>query len=126
MGHEHVKTVHGAVDPSFFYRLSDHDRFELRKKLRVPTDDFVIGFVFRNQLRKSVPNLLEGYKLFKQKNLKGKKTKLLLHTHFGEGWNIMRLVKENLSLINFQIAIMLDDKMITTGLNDCQIYFLNI
>lgn len=95
MGHEHVKTVHGAVDPSFFYRLSDHDRFELRKKLRVPTDDFVIGFVFRNQLRKSVPNLLEGYKLFKQKNLKGKKTKLLLHTHFGEGWNIMRLVKEN-------------------------------
>jgi|TARA_R110000744_G_scaffold169803_1_gene287834 glycosyltransferase involved in cell wall biosynthesis len=95
MGHEHVKTVHGAVDPSFFYRFSDHDRFELRKKLSIPTDDFIIGFVFRNQLRKSVPNLLEGYKLFKEKNLKGKKTKLLLHTHFGEGWNIMRLAKEN-------------------------------
>ena len=41
-------------------------------------------------------------------------------------WFEMRLVKENLSLINFQIAIMLDDKMITTGLNDCQISFLNI
>ena len=94
MGHEHVKTVHGAVDPEFFYKINDHDRFELRKKHHISTDDFVIGFVFRNQLRKSVPNLLEGYKLLKEKNLKGKKTKLLLHTHFGEGWNIMRLTKE--------------------------------
>ena len=60
MGHEHVKTVHGAVDPEFFYKINDHDRFELRKKHHISTDDFVIGFVFRNQLRKSVPIFLRG------------------------------------------------------------------
>ena len=32
-------------------------------------DDFIIGFVFRNQLRKSVPNLLEGFKVFKEETL---------------------------------------------------------
>ena len=53
----------------------------------------MIGYVFRNQLRKSVPNLLEGYKIWKNKT-DCKKSGLLLHTHFGEGWNIMRLAKE--------------------------------
>lgn len=94
LGHEHVKTVHGAVDPTDFKRLTDKKRKELRLNNNIPEDAFVIGFVFRNQLRKSVPNLLEGYKLWKQKNPKVN-ARLLLHTHFGEGWNIHRLADEH-------------------------------
>ena len=40
-----------------------------------------------------MPNLLEGFKLFKEKN-RGVKTKLLLHTHYGEGWDIPKLARE--------------------------------
>jgi len=58
------------------------------------SDEFIIGFVFRNQLRKSVPNLLQGFKLFKEKNPKSK-AKLLLHTHWAEGWDIQKLIKDN-------------------------------
>ena len=52
-----------------------------------------VVFVFRNQLRKSVPNLLDGYLEFKRKNPEAK-AKLLLHTHWGEGWDIPRLLRE--------------------------------
>tara|TARA_Y100000593_G_scaffold26231_1_gene52162 strand:- start:2293 stop:4209 length:1917 start_codon:yes stop_codon:yes gene_type:complete len=94
LGHKHVKTVHGAVDATDFSRLPDKDRKSLRQKNNIPEDAFVVGFVFRNQLRKSVPNLIEGYKLWKEKN-PNKESRLLLHTHFGEGWNIHRLADEH-------------------------------
>ena len=42
-------------------------------------------------MRKSVPNLLDGFKLFKNKN---PKSKLLLHTHWSEGWDILRMLEE--------------------------------
>lgn len=87
MGLSHVKTVRGPLDTSLFYRLPDTKRKELRQKHQIPENTFVIGYVFRNQLRKSVPNLLEGFKLFQKEN-PTLNTKLLLHTHFGEGWNI--------------------------------------
>ena len=67
MGHEHVKTVHGPIEDKFFYRLLDHDKIILRDEKNISEDAFVIGFVFRNQLRKSVPNLLEGYAKWKEK-----------------------------------------------------------
>tara|TARA_Y100001938_G_C8101556_1_gene442169 strand:+ start:7167 stop:9074 length:1908 start_codon:yes stop_codon:yes gene_type:complete len=91
-GHDHVKTLHGAVDESSFYKLDHEDREALREKYNLG-DSFVIGFVFRNQLRKSVPNLLEGFKLFKSKN-PDSNAKLLLHTNWSEGWEIPRLIKE--------------------------------
>lgn len=94
LGHKHVKTVHGAVDSNQFYKLKEEETKNLRKKFDISEDTFVIGYVFRNQLRKSVPNLLEGYKLWKTKHKINTPTKLLLHTHFGEGWNIIRLAKE--------------------------------
>tara|TARA_R110002020_G_scaffold19821_7_gene68045 strand:+ start:4054 stop:5976 length:1923 start_codon:yes stop_codon:yes gene_type:complete len=94
MGHKHVKTMHGCIDDSFFYRLSDEDRLSLRKKNNIEEDAFIIGFVFRNQLRKSVPNLLEGYAKWKKENNPKRKTYLLLHTHWKEGWNIHSLAKE--------------------------------
>lgn len=94
MGLNHVKTVHGPVDHHNFFRLSDSERASLRSRNNIPLDAFLIGFVFRNQLRKSVPNLLEGYALWKKSNPQIKNTFLLLHTYWGEGWNIHRLAQE--------------------------------
>ena len=94
LGHKHVKTVHGCLEDKNFHKLSDFDRNQLRKKYNIPQDAFIIGFVFRNQLRKSVPNLLQGYALWKKNNPNVKNTFLLLHTHWSEGWNIYKLADE--------------------------------
>ena len=99
LGHPHIKTVHGAMNHKEFQRLSDKKRLELRKKFNIEEDAFVVGFVFRNQLRKSVPNLIEGYAKWKkiaaiEHKQPAKKTYLLFHTHWGEGWNIHRLCEE--------------------------------
>lgn len=88
-----IKTLRGATQTSSFFRLKDDDRASLRKEFGL-SNEFIIGFVFRNQLRKSVPNLLQGFKIFKEKNPKVK-TKLLLHTHWSEGWDIPKLIKDN-------------------------------
>ena len=92
LGHKHVKTVRGSLDVDNFYKLPN-DQIEKLKKIFKIDDHFIIGFVFRNQLRKSVPNLLDGFKLFCANN-PSVKTKLLLHTHWAEGWDISRLLKE--------------------------------
>jgi len=91
--HTHVRTMHGAIDESSFSRLTNDLRLKHRNTQSITDDTFVIGFVFRNQLRKSVPNLLEGYSLFKKKN-PDTKTRLLFHTHWKEGWNIHKLADE--------------------------------
>lgn len=93
LGHEHVGLLRGSLNSDSFFRLSDQDKTALRQKQNISSDEFLIGFVFRNQLRKSVPNLLEGYKLFIEKNPKSK-AKLLFHTSWAEGWDIPRLLKE--------------------------------
>jgi glycosyltransferase involved in cell wall biosynthesis len=93
LGHDHAKTLRGSLDTSTFHRLDDESRSKLREVFKINKDEFIIGFVFRNQLRKSVPNLLDGFKLFKKNNPQSK-AKLLLHTHWGEGWDIPRLLKE--------------------------------
>tara|TARA_R110002020_G_scaffold5685_2_gene23389 strand:- start:2740 stop:4629 length:1890 start_codon:yes stop_codon:yes gene_type:complete len=90
MGYNHVKTLRGSLDTSNFYRFSDSDRKSLREKLNL-SNEYIVGFVFRNQLRKSVPNLLDGFKLFKKIE---PKAKLFLHTHWSEGWDIPRLLEE--------------------------------
>lgn len=92
-GYNHVKTLRGSLDTKNFFRFSDQERLFLRKKNGIEEDSFIIGFVFRNQLRKSVPNLLDGFSLFKKQNPKSK-AKLLFHTNWGEGWDIPRLLEE--------------------------------
>jgi glycosyltransferase involved in cell wall biosynthesis len=92
LGHKHVKTVRGSLDVDNFHKLPS-DQVNKIKKLFSIENCFIVGFVFRNQLRKSVPNLLDGFKLFSEKNPSAK-AKLLLHTHWGEGWDISRLLKE--------------------------------
>ena len=88
-----VETLHGAIDLSSFYPLLPAERERLRKRHNL-TDSFLIGFVFKNQLRKSVPNLLEGFKKFKQNN---PNAKLLLHTDWEPSeasWNIQKYILE--------------------------------
>ena len=92
LGHKHVKTIHGSVDTQNFFKLQDESKKKLRSFFKTE-DNFIIGFVFRNQLRKSVPNLLDGFKIFNKKNPEAK-ARLLLHTHWNEGWNIPELLKE--------------------------------
>ena len=94
LGHKHVKTIHGALDTTVFRKLNNDKRTALRKANKLKEDDFIIGFVFRNQLRKSVPNLLDGFKKLKDNNPEAKNAKLLLHTCFSETWDIPALAKE--------------------------------
>ena len=89
----HVKTLRGSIDCQNFFRLEDEQRRALRQRHQIPESDFVIGFVFRNQLRKSVPNLLDGFKLFLQRHPESN-ARLLLHTHWSEGWDIPRFLAE--------------------------------
>lgn len=91
IGYDNVKTLRGSIDTSHFYRKSKDERDSLREANGINKNDFIIGFVFRNQLRKSVPNLLDGFKLFKKE---APNAKLLLHTHWSEGWDISTLLKE--------------------------------
>ena len=93
MGHKNVTTMHGALEDKKFFKLLDTEKKSLRAKHGIDPSDFIVGFVFRNQLRKSVPNLLEGFAMFKNNN-PNLKAKLLLHTFFGEGWNIKKLAEE--------------------------------
>lgn len=119
LGHKHVKTVHGPLDDSLFRRLSDIERLQLRKNHGLKSSDFIIGFVFRNQLRKSVPNLLEGYKLFKEQHkdsIKGN-TRLLFHTNFTEGWNVHRLADE--------LGIDKEEILTTYFCRKCHSYFIH-
>ena len=92
-GYKQVKTMQGAIDPTFFYKLDKDKKQSLRKKFGIDEKAYVAGFVFRNQLRKSVPNLLEGFKKFLNKN-KNSNSYLLLHTSWAEGWNIHRMADE--------------------------------
>lgn len=89
-----MKTLHGSIDCSHFFRKSDSERAEIRKKHGIDQDSFIIGYVFRNQLRKTVSDLIIGFRLFKEKYPESF-GKLLLHTNFSEGWDIPRLLSEN-------------------------------
>ena len=92
-GFNNVHLMPVPLDHSNFFKLDEQSKLKLRAKNNISDNDFIIGFVFRNQLRKSVPNLLEGFKIFLQEHPESQ-CKLLLHTHWGEGWDIPRLLKE--------------------------------
>ena len=93
MGLTNVRTMHGAIDDSKFFRKSEEERLFLREKYGANQDDFIVGFVFRNQLRKSVFALLKGLYLFKNK-YPDAKVKVLLHTCLEEGWDINKFISE--------------------------------
>lgn len=111
MGLTHVKTVHGPLEDSHFHKLSKDVCAKLRYRFNL-SDEFIVGYVFRNQLRKSVPNLIEGYAKFKAESRA--KSKLLLHTNFAEGWDIFRLAD--------QYGVDRDDILTTYVCNSCKNY----
>jgi predicted small metal-binding protein len=90
IGFDHVETLHGAFDVSDFYPLDN--KMELKKKFKI-NDNLIFGFVFRNQGRKLIGTLLEGFKIFKE-NSPNDTSKLLLHTCWSEGWDIPKFIKE--------------------------------
>lgn len=93
-----TETLHGAIDYSSFQPLSLQERNNLRNFHDIKENDYVIGFVFKNQLRKSIPNLLDGFKRFKEKCPKNINPKLLIHTEWIDNpntWNIESYIKEH-------------------------------
>lgn len=94
LGFTNVKTLRGSVNTDIYKRLSNIERAKLRNNHNISEDTYCIGFLSRNQLRKLLPNLMEGYKLFKDQNPEIKNTRLLLYTSFSEGWDIPRLIKD--------------------------------
>ena len=117
LGHKHVKTIRGALDTKHFYKVDKDQSKKLRKFHGIDENTFVVGFVFRNQLRKSVPNLLLGFKKFKQKTKNLHSAKLLLHTHFSEGWDIPREAKN--------AGVSMGDILCTYTCRSCKSYFVS-
>jgi hypothetical protein len=93
-GHKHAKCQYPCIDTSKFFRLEKHKKLELRKRFNIPENSIIYGFVFRNQIRKLVPRLIEGYGIFKKLNPNITNTYLYLHTNFSEGWDIPRLCQQ--------------------------------
>ena len=94
LGFTHVKNQYPLVNTNNFYKLSDSKILEIKAKFGLPKDAFIIGFVFRNQLRKLINTQIEAYALFKKHNPEIKNTFLYTHTHYGEGWDIHRLCQQ--------------------------------
>lgn len=92
VGAHNVKTVHGMFNLDAFKPMTEESRINLKKQLGIENIT-IFGFIFRNQLRKLVGSLLEGFADFKKSN-KNVNAKLLLHTNFSEGWDIPRFMKE--------------------------------
>jgi hypothetical protein len=90
----HVKNQYPLVNTNNFYKLTDSKIGEVKNRFGLPQDAFIIGFVFRNQLRKLINTQIEAYSLFKKHNPEVKNTFLYTHTHYGEGWDIHRLCQQ--------------------------------
>lgn len=116
IGYNHVKTLRGPVDCDNFFKLNDSTRNSIRIQNNISEDNFIIGFVFRNQLRKSVPNLIDGFKKFIDNNPESK-AKLLLHTNWLEGWNIPSLINEK--------QIPLNSVLTTYYCSECKNYHIS-
>jgi hypothetical protein len=94
LGYDHVKNQYPLVNTKNFYKLSDSKISEIKNRFGLPPDAFIIGFVFRNQLRKLINTQIEAYSIFKKSNPQIKNTFLYTHTHYGEGWDIHRLCQQ--------------------------------
>lgn len=94
LGFNHVKNQYPLVNTKNFYKLPEHEIAEIKNRFNIPQNSFIIGFVFRNQLRKLINTQIEAYSLFKKHNPEIKNTFLYTHTHYGEGWDIHRLCQQ--------------------------------
>jgi hypothetical protein len=94
LGFNHVKTQYPLVNTDNFYKLKDEEVLFIKNKFNLPIDSFIIGFVFRNQLRKLINTQIEAYSIFKKQNPGVKNTFLYTHTNYSEGWDILKLCKQ--------------------------------
>ena len=94
LGFKHVKTQYPLVNTDKFFKLKPEQITEIKQRHGLPEDSFIIGFVFRNQLRKLINTQIEAYSIFKRKNPDLKNTFLYTHTHYSEGWDIPKLCKQ--------------------------------
>jgi glycosyltransferase involved in cell wall biosynthesis len=90
----HVQNQYPLVNTNNFYKLPESKIMEIKARFGIPQDAFIIGFVFRNQLRKLINTQIEAYAQFKKHNPEIKNTFLYTHTHYGEGWDIHRLCQQ--------------------------------
>lgn len=81
------------IDPKEFFPLSSEHRAAMRRQADLD-DCLIFGFVFKNQLRKLVIPLMEGFKQFQTEN-PNVKAKLFLYTDFGAtSWDIPYAMEE--------------------------------
>jgi glycosyltransferase involved in cell wall biosynthesis len=92
-GFTHVKTQYPPINLSHFYNIGSAKKKEIRNKFKIKEDAFIVLDVFRNQLRKLQPNLIEGFSQFKKDHPESNAI-LLLATSFSEGWNIPDLCNQ--------------------------------
>jgi hypothetical protein len=84
LGHSQVKNQYPLVNTENFYKLPENKIKEILAKHNLPQNAFIIGFVFRNQLRKLINTQIEAYAQFKRLNPEIKNTFLYTHTHYGD------------------------------------------
>jgi len=94
LGHTNASNQYPLVNTDSFYKLPQQKINEILATHNLPQDSFIIGFVFRNQLRKLINTQIEAYAQFKRVNPEIKNTFLYTHTHYGEGWDIQRLCEQ--------------------------------
>lgn len=116
LGFDKVKTLNGCVDLSSFYKLEESKKVSLRVENNIEVNAFVVGFVFRNQLRKSVDKLLLGYKQWKETFKPQRPTYVICHTSNQEGWPIDKQCDE--------YGINKDEVLITYICKNCKKYEL--
>jgi glycosyltransferase involved in cell wall biosynthesis len=86
----HVSSIYGAMDTQAFSPISAAEKANLRRQFGIPDDTIIFLFVGRNQLRKSMPRILEAYARFR-KDHPNVRAALHFHTSFSEraqGWDL--------------------------------------
>lgn len=92
--YSHVKQIYGMSHNSIFSPIHKLEKADLRKQFGIKDSTIIIGYVFRNQLRKEALNLLLALKEFKNENPLAD-VKIHLHTsvsEMGQGWDFPRLM----------------------------------
>jgi glycosyltransferase involved in cell wall biosynthesis len=82
-----------GIAPNDFFELSPQQKTELRAKLGVPQDAFILGTMAQNQGRKAIPLMLEGFFEF----AKDKNALYLLDMDEASpvGWNIKHTCQQH-------------------------------
>lgn len=91
----HVKTLYGCFNTENFAPISFDNKVALRKKFNIDPNALIFFYLSRNQLRKSMPTLIESFAKFK-KTYQFSKAKLFIHTSVserGNGWDLPKLVQ---------------------------------